>query len=152
AFITSRGEAQRDAAGRIVGLRGSVQDITERKRAEGELQRQSALFEALVHGSFDGILVVDGQGKKILQNHRLVELWEIPSGIANNPDDKKQVQFIIKERVKHPEPFIAKVAHLYSHPNEISRDEVELKSGTVLDRYSSPVIDSKGKYYGRIWS
>jgi PAS domain S-box-containing protein len=152
AFITSRGEAQRDASGKIVRLRGTVQDITERKQAEEELLRQGALFEALVHGSFDGILVVDSQGKKILQNQRLVELWEIPFRIATDPDDKKQVQFVIKERVKHPDPFIAKVAHLYSHPNEISRDEVELKNGTVLDRYSSPVIDSNGKYYGRIWS
>ena len=152
AFITSRGEARRDAAGRIVRLRGTVQDITERKQAEEELQWQSALFEALVHGSFDGILVVDSQGKKILQNQRVVELWEIPQDIATDPDDKKQVQFVIKERVKLPEQFLAKVAHLYSHPNEISRDEVELKTGTVLDRYSSPVIDSNGKYYGRIWS
>ena len=152
ALITSRGEARRNAAGRIVRLRGTVQDITKRKRAEEELQRQSALFEALVRGSFDGILVVDGEGRKILQNQRIVELWEIPPGIATDPDDKKQVEFIIKERVKHPELFLAKVVHLYSHPNEISRDEVELKNGTVLDRYSSPVLDSAGKYYGRIWS
>ncbi|HTQ50150.1 MAG TPA: PAS domain S-box protein, partial [Candidatus Acidoferrales bacterium] len=40
----------------------------------------------------------------------------------------------------------------YSHPNEISRDEVELKDGTILDRYSSPVIGKDGKHYGRIWS
>jgi signal transduction histidine kinase len=33
-WITARGEAQRDSAGRITGLRGTVQDITERKRAE----------------------------------------------------------------------------------------------------------------------
>jgi PAS domain S-box-containing protein len=33
-WITARGEAQRDSAGQIVRLRGTVQDITERKRAE----------------------------------------------------------------------------------------------------------------------
>jgi PAS domain S-box-containing protein len=33
-WITARGEAQRDATGRIAGLRGTVQDITERKRAD----------------------------------------------------------------------------------------------------------------------
>jgi PAS domain S-box-containing protein len=36
-WITARGEAQRDADGRISGLRGTVQDITERKRAEQAL-------------------------------------------------------------------------------------------------------------------
>jgi signal transduction histidine kinase len=33
-WITARGEAQRDPAGRIVGLRATVQDITDRKLAE----------------------------------------------------------------------------------------------------------------------
>lgn len=152
AWITARGEAQRDASGRIVRLRGTVQDITERKLAEGELQRKTTFFEALVLGSMDGILVVDSWGKKVLQNQRTVELWEIPQNLVNDPNDEKQVQFIVKSRVKNPTEFFRKVSHLYSNPNEISRDEVELKSGTVLDRYSSPVIDNKGNYYGRIWT
>jgi PAS domain S-box-containing protein len=33
-WVTARGEAQRDSVGQVVGLRGTVQDITERKRAE----------------------------------------------------------------------------------------------------------------------
>jgi PAS domain S-box-containing protein len=36
-WITARGEAQRDANGGIAGLRGTVQDITERKRADEAL-------------------------------------------------------------------------------------------------------------------
>ena len=46
-WVTARGEAMRDADGRITGLRGTVQDITARKRAEGILSDQSrALVEA----------------------------------------------------------------------------------------------------------
>ena len=37
-WITTRGEAVRDADGQIVGLRGTVQDITERKRAMKEIE------------------------------------------------------------------------------------------------------------------
>ena len=33
-WVRARGEARRDATGRIIGLRGTVQDIAERKRAE----------------------------------------------------------------------------------------------------------------------
>jgi PAS domain S-box-containing protein len=36
-WVTARGEVQRDSAGRIIGLRGTVQDITERKLAEDAL-------------------------------------------------------------------------------------------------------------------
>ena len=31
-------------------------------------------------------------------------------------------------------------------------DEIELTDGTILDRYSAPVLGSDGQYYGRIWS
>ncbi|GAK60122.1 multi-sensor signal transduction histidine kinase [Candidatus Vecturithrix granuli] len=37
-WITARSETKRDASGRIVGLRGTAQDITERKRAEEVLR------------------------------------------------------------------------------------------------------------------
>ncbi len=36
-WVTGRGESQRDTSGRVVGLRGTVQDITERKLAEESL-------------------------------------------------------------------------------------------------------------------
>ena len=46
-WVTARGEAMRDADGRITGLRGTVQDITTRKRAEELLSNLSRrLFEA----------------------------------------------------------------------------------------------------------
>jgi len=32
------------------------------------------------------------------------------------------------------------------------RDEIELKNGVILDRYSAPVVDKNGIYYGRIWN
>jgi len=37
-WITTRGEAVRDADGQIVGLRGTVQDITERKQTMKEIE------------------------------------------------------------------------------------------------------------------
>src|SRR6202044_1081078 len=35
---------------------------------------------------------------------------------------------------------------------EISRDEIELKDGTILDRYSASVVGKEGEVYGRIWT
>jgi PAS domain S-box-containing protein len=54
--------------------------------------------------------------------------------------------------MRDPESFRAKVEYLYRHPTETSRDEIELKNGVMLDRYSAPVVDKNGIYYGRIWS
>jgi PAS domain S-box-containing protein len=131
--------------------RAVVVDLTERKRAEEELRWETALLQAQMDSSPDGILVVDKQGKQILQNQRLNELWKIPPHLAGGKDDAAQVQFAAS-RTKNPGEFAGKVAHLYSHPDEVSRDEIDLIDGTVLDRYSSPVRDKAGKYFGRIWT
>ena len=46
-WVTGRGESQRDASGRVVRLRGTIQDITERKLAEKSLANVSKrLIEA----------------------------------------------------------------------------------------------------------
>jgi PAS domain S-box-containing protein len=54
-WITARGEVQLDSTGRIVGLRGTVQDITERKQRENAL----ALFRSLIDGSNEALEVID---------------------------------------------------------------------------------------------
>lgn len=45
-WVTARGESVRDPEGRIVGLRGTVQQITERKLAEQALLQAKALAES----------------------------------------------------------------------------------------------------------
>ncbi len=52
---------------------------------------------------------------------------------------------------KNPEMFVRKITDLYEHPDISSFDDVELVDGTVLERYSAPVLDKKGQNYGRIW-
>jgi PAS domain S-box-containing protein len=129
----------------------NIRDITERKRAAAELRWKTALLEAQVNSSLDGILVVDHQGVKILQNQRLNELFKIPSLIAANENDAVQLQFVTKQ-MKHPDEFHQKVAYLNTHPEEQCRGEIELVDGTVLDRYSTPIRDKAGKSFGRIWT
>lgn len=69
-------------SGQPIVLRGVMVDVTERKQEEDELRWKTALLEAQVDSAIDGILVVDSQGNKILQNERLNELWKLPPRIA----------------------------------------------------------------------
>ena len=126
-------------------------EVGEHTRAEGELQWKTAFLEAQVNSAIDGILVVDQEGKKLLQNQRFVDLLNIPEHIADENADEYRIRWFM-DKTKNPEQFVQKVLYLYAHPDEISRDEIELKDGTVLDRYSSPVVGKDGKYYGRIWA
>ncbi len=141
----------RQADGAIGGIIIFSEDITSRKRMEDELRWRNALFEAQMDSSLDGILVVDSEGRKILQSQRFTELLKIPRHIAEDQNDGPQLQFVTGQ-IKDAKSFADKVAYLNAHPDEVSRDEVELVDGTILDRYSSPVRDKAGQYYGRIWA
>ena len=132
-------------------LQAIVRDRSEHKQVERELLWRTALFEAQVDSAIDGILVVDNAGKKVIQNKRLAAIWGISQQVADDLDDAESVR-IVSARTKNPADFAAKIAYLYSHPDEISREEIELIDGKVLDRYSAPVRDREGKTYGRIWT
>jgi PAS domain S-box-containing protein len=147
----------KDAGGQTTGFVGTIEDITPRRVTEeamrhqqAELREKTAFLVAQVDSTIDGILVVDSHGKKILQNQRCLDLWGIPPEIAAQ-NDEQQVEFLTA-RTKYPRQFVEKIHYLYTHPDETTRDEVELVDGKVFDRYSAPVLGKDGRNYGRIWT
>lgn len=52
-WITTRSKTKRDTDGQVIGLRGTIQDITERKRTEEELRRSEQKFSAAFYASPD---------------------------------------------------------------------------------------------------
>ena len=140
-----------EKTGQPLKMVGTTQDITERNKIEKQLLWKTAFFEAQVHSALDGILIVDSKGDKIIQNQRMAELWNIAPEFAGDVDDRRQLEWVTKQ-VANPTQFAEKIVYLQAHPREISRDEIELVDGRIFDRYSAPVQDVDGKYYGRIWS
>ena len=130
---------------------GVLSDITKRKQAELALRSKTAFLEAQVNSTIDGILVVDEQGRRILQNQRMVEIFHIPAELMKSAMERPMLEYALGQ-IKNPAIFLEKVEYLYDHRDKSSRDEIELTDGTMLDRYSAPVVDRQGKYYGRIWS
>ena len=149
--ILARIHVSRDAAGRVTRYYGANQDVTDQKHAEEALARKTAFLEALVHSSCDGVFVVDDRRQKVFQNRRYIELRKLPQDIADEKDDKKQLQYL-STTAKDPEQFIEKIDYLYSHPYETSLDEIETTDGTILERYSAPVAQGRHRYYGRIFT
>ena len=139
-----------DDEGRVAKVAIFAADITESRWAEEQLRQKTALLEAQVNASLDGIIVVD-KNRKLLQNQQANDLLKIPAHIAGSDDAEAQIEWV-KGLARDPEQFYEKVTHVIAHPGETLRDELELKDGTVLDRYSTPVIDEDGKHYGRIWT
>ena len=67
-WATTRGGAVRDAQGRIVGLRGTVQDITERKQAEEALRRSESRWNAAIENLGEGAIIATEAGQVIYWN------------------------------------------------------------------------------------
>ena len=139
-----------DSNGKTVRIQAIVRDITDRKKAEEALLFKTMLLEAQSETSIDGILAVDNKGRVILHNKRFGEIWKIPRHILDTKDDKKMLEYVLKQ-LKDPAEFSRKVAYLYEHKDEKSRDEIEFADGRCFDRFSSPLISAGGKSHGRIW-
>ncbi|MFB3895173.1 MAG: PAS domain S-box protein, partial [bacterium] len=136
--------------GSIIGASTIARDITESKQAEANLLFKTTLLEAQSETTIDGILVVDKNAKIVLSNNRFREIWNVPQQLIDAHDDTELLRYVLTQ-LKHPNEFIKKVEYLYAHQTEKSRDEIELTKGTVLDRYSAPLIGPTSTYYGRIW-
>ena len=128
-----------------------TRDITQKKRQAEELRSKTAFLEAQIESSLDGLLIVDDKQHKLLQNQQFADIWQIPQDIFEHSRDADTREFCTS-KTKDPEAFLERVTHLYAHPNEKAREDIELADGRVLDRYSAPVKDVDGRYYGRIWT
>jgi two-component system cell cycle sensor histidine kinase/response regulator CckA len=63
-----RGEAVRDEQGSVSGLRGAVQDVTERKRASRELRDRDTALQAVINATNDSVLLLDSEGTVLVAN------------------------------------------------------------------------------------
>ncbi|NDJ20895.1 AAA family ATPase [Nostoc sp. B(2019)] len=115
-----------------------------------DLQRSNAIFVAQQEVSFDGILLTDENRNISAYNQRFSRIWQIPQALLQTRDDRKLLGFVL-DQLSHPEDFLRTVEYLYDHPRETSYDEIYLKDGRILERYSAPVWSDSNDYYGRIW-
>jgi len=139
-----------DENGRLIGLNGVTNDITDRKIAEKNLSESISILEATIESTADGILVADLNGKIIRFNKKFVELWQIPAEILETKDDNKAINYVL-DQLADPEKFLSKLKELQSRPKETSFDILEFKDGRVFERYSQPQLINK-ECAGRVWS
>lgn len=61
-WITARGEVKRDSNNKIIGLSGTVQDITDRKIAEEKAIELNQLYRIIFENNLDGLLLTSPDG------------------------------------------------------------------------------------------
>lgn len=72
-WVNSRGRAVRDELGRPIKMSGSLIDITEKKRAEQELEEQNEVFRSIFADSNIGIVILSLDGKIMKVNPKIIK-------------------------------------------------------------------------------
>jgi len=70
-WISARGEAKRNSSGKIYGLRGTAQNITERKRSE-------ELIKNILECVDEGFLIIDRDFRILSANNAYAKMFSIP--------------------------------------------------------------------------
>jgi PAS domain S-box-containing protein len=148
-MLTTRGDVETDAGGKVVRMLGSCVDITERWQAEQAVERNASLLQATLHATADGILVVGTDGKVKAFNDHFLTLWGLPPSAANEPDEILLRD--VSDQLEDPAEFLERVHELYHEPTAESRDALRFRDGRVFERYSEPQRIG-GNVVGRVWS
>ena len=87
AWISVRGEAQSATDGRMVRIRGTAQDITERKHAEAKTREEEEMFRVLVEQGMSGIFIVAADGTLAYLNPRFAAMlgYEVETAAIGRP-------------------------------------------------------------------
>jgi PAS domain S-box-containing protein len=140
-WVTSRGEAVYDGGGQPVQLRGTIQNITERKRAEEARIRHAAIVEssndAIISTDLNGIIESWNAGAQRL--YGLTEAEAVGQSITISiPPELFDEQFTILERLRAGE-------HVEHYETlRVAKGGRKLNVSLTL----SPIRDSVGRIVG----
>ncbi len=125
-------------AGKIIQMVGTVQDITERKRAEEELNTEKNKFVAVINAMEDGLTIQDLDYNIIYQNEAIKNVFGVRLGEKcystyegkNSICDACPVEMVYKDGKSH-----------------ISERRVVMPSGEIVffENIASPIKDASGK-------
>lgn len=129
---------------------GNFAREAHRQRAKQEIEFKNTILQTQQEASLDAMLVVDENGKIISYNQQFIDLWRLSPQLVSARLDAPVLQSVA-DQVENPDAFVARVQYLNVHHNDKSREELKLKDGRIIDRYSSSMTGADGKYYGRVW-
>ncbi|MBH8561768.1 PAS domain S-box protein [Nostoc sp. CENA67] len=125
-------------------------DISNHKQTQVALENSLSLLSAIFESIQDGILVVDSSSNITSYNQKFLEMWSIPSELLTEPDHSKRLAYLANQ-LKDPDIFLQRVRELYTQPELVSYDLLELCDGRVFERYSCPQRIGE-QIIGRVWS
>jgi hypothetical protein len=111
------------------------------------------LLRALLQSTEYGVLMTTHDGQDVVCNRRFGEIsgLDISETVRSSRDE---VRRRVLERVRDPEQFIALLEKIYSDPDLVWEDEIEMiaPQPMILRRRTRPVYNERGENIGRLWT
>lgn len=149
-WISENARSVRDNCGNFLYYEGTVQDISDRKQAEIELEKSLSLLRATFESTADGIIAVDIQGNIISFNHKFLDIWKLKEDRIHKYSQENRIAFF-RDRVKDINGFFELMTQINQQPDLEVNDIIELKDNRIFELYSLPQKIGKD-IVGRVWS
>ncbi|WP_432738302.1 response regulator [Maridesulfovibrio sp. FT414] len=131
-------------------LQGTISDITEQRKAQGEIERSVSLLTATIESSADGILAVDGYGRVVAWNSRLASMWNL-SEFDLNSGIVSDIFGFIAAQVDEGRSSLNNIWDYSLDSSAGQVDEFVLTDGRIIERHSNPQRIGRD-IVGRVWS
>jgi PAS domain S-box-containing protein len=140
-----------DEAGQVLGVSGTLTDVTERKRAEAVLATTTSRLAALIGNMQAGILVETEQRQIALINETFCAFFEVPvpAAMLAGSDVQELLELCIP-RVDDPEGLSRRLTQLLERGCAASGEEFSLRNGRVLSLDFVPIA-SPDHFQGHFW-
>jgi signal transduction histidine kinase len=116
-----------------------------------DLERLANVLRAVLDSTVDGIILSDAAGNVQLANRPVISLTrDLGMTFDGTVVDRL---LSVEHRIKDADAYRAAMERLRRSPAEPTFDEFEdATSGRVFQGFTSPVLDDRGGFLGRIWT
>ncbi|HEX9082868.1 MAG TPA: PAS domain S-box protein, partial [Holophagaceae bacterium] len=140
-----------DASGRVMGVSGTLNDITERKHGEIVLRMATSRLRALIENMQAGILVETEARNIALLNETFCRMFQVPVPAHVLVDSEAgDLLEACRPLLREPEAFDRRQAELLALREPALGEEIELTDGRILSRDFIPIVVGED-YLGHLW-
>jgi PAS domain S-box-containing protein len=127
-----------------------ARDLTPETEATDERDRAVALLEATLEATNNAILVVDHKARVQHYNTRFLSMWGFEAAELEACTPEERIRHVRSQSVER-DAFESEVARIYASDAEVTRGELRLTDGRIIEFTSVPhLLD--GESVGRVWS
>jgi PAS domain S-box-containing protein len=134
-WVTARGEVVRNSRGLIVGLRGTIQDITGRKQAELTLAERNVQLALAAKAALVGSYAYDVKTRTLEFSEGYAAIYDLPEGTREMTGSQRRA-------LVHPED-LERLDTVRSQAFEQRRGEFSLEYRNILPKCGERWIESR---------